>query len=49
MGIGEFHDLGFGIAVAGIAIGATILEIYDKPASGLWMLVVLCILFADWK
>jgi len=39
------------IAFCGLVAGATVLEIHDKPASGLWVLlvlVVLWVLFGDW-
>lgn len=41
-------NIGFGIAIGSMAIGAALLEIYDKPVGGLWFLVVMAVVFADW-
>lgn len=35
------NKLGQGIALAGVALAAALLEIHDKPAAGLWVLVVI--------
>lgn len=40
--------VGSGIAFAGLCIAATVLEIHDKPAGGLWFLIVIWIIFGDW-
>jgi hypothetical protein len=39
--------IGQGIAFASLVCGATVLEIYDKPAAGLWVLVGLWVLFGS--
>lgn len=39
--------IGQGIAFAGLAIAAALLEIHDKNAAGLWLLIVIWWVFAD--
>ena len=41
--------IGQGIAFAGLAIAAAMLEIHDKNAAGLWLVIVLWWVFADWR
>ncbi len=41
--------MGLGIAVAGLSIAAAILEIKDRPAENLWILIVLLIIFGSFK
>ncbi len=40
--------IGQGIAFAGLAIAAALLEIHDKNASGLWLLLVVWWVVTDW-
>ena len=40
--------IGQGIAFAGLAIAAALLEIHDKNADGLWLVLVLWWVFTDW-
>jgi hypothetical protein len=40
--------LGEGVAFAAMAAGATCLEIYDKPAEGLWVFLVLWAICSNW-
>lgn len=40
--------LGQGIAFAALVAAATVLEIYGKPAQGLWLLVVVWVFSAYW-
>ena len=40
--------IGQGIAFAGLAIAAALLEIHDKSADGLWLVLVLWWVFTDW-
>jgi hypothetical protein len=45
----QFRHMGKACLVASIAVCATILEIYDKPAGGLWLIVVCFAIFGDWS
>lgn len=40
--------IGQGIAFAALVAAAAYLEINGKDASGLWVIVVLCAIFAEW-
>jgi len=40
--------IGQGIARAALVAGATVLEIFDKPAAGLWAVIVVWVFLADW-
>ena len=40
--------IGQGIAFAGLAVAVAWLEISGKQAGGLWFIVVLWAIFADW-
>lgn len=42
------RGLGEGIAFAGLCISAATLEVFNKDASGLWIIIVLWIVFTDW-
>lgn len=41
-------QVGKGIAIAALIAAATTLEMHDKPAGGLWTLIVLWIIFGGW-
>lgn len=43
------HNLRLGTAIAFLALlaAAVTLEVFDKPAAGLWILVVLMLIFED--
>lgn len=41
--------IGQGIAMAGLALSAAWLEISDNSATGLWFLLGLWIILADWQ
>ena len=42
-------NIGEAIAFLALVAGATTLEIFDKPAAGLWVLVVIWALFSTFK
>jgi hypothetical protein len=42
------NRIGKGIAMAGLALSAAWLEVSGNEASGLWLILVLWIVFADW-
>ena len=40
--------IGKAIAFSTLVIATTVLEIYDKPTEGLWILIVIWAIFSDW-
>jgi hypothetical protein len=40
--------IGQGIAFAALVAGAVYLEVHDKPAGGLWFLIVIWVIAVDW-
>jgi hypothetical protein len=40
--------IGQGLAFCSLVIVATVLELHDKEADGLWLLVVVWVIFGTW-
>lgn len=43
------NRIGQGIAIAGLALAAAWLDMSDKDATGLWVILVLWIIFGNWE
>ena len=41
--------IGKGIAMAGLCIATAWLEVSGQPTGGLWVLIVIWIIIAEWK